>query len=1083
MYLEDAAWFNDKEITLPEEIQYLIERDPQSFSSYSGEGHLDRVIPIIRYGVPYMEFADSDSINPEFYLEYPIFSSATDLTGVENHTLYKKYYGGSQVQVIPTDVVRQTASEVVKIGVYTFRLDYINCIYFTNIIEVPVYLGLELDSNYFEFNKETGVLTLNQNGIDALAPYLADNNDVYLKVYVEKYRLMSDLRDLSAEQVDVIAAMQSIHAKTLEYMYQFQMAQQTESILQEIAYTARVTIVSTILTLPIMFGAAKLIKGASAGAEAGKVTVATQRSLTKLLEPASMGYNTLGVVGIVLGEVLEEIYIDPLVGAIGAGIFAKFGLDNAYWAHFASSLFESGRETALGPFKMVLGLDNQGGFTSYMEEKYFSLDKTSQDIHQDLETYKQLIADNKADRKLSRFALPILGLASVCSVALFAPNLVGPAFAGGFFGLKAYSRIISHKINAKQILTLGAREESLFSSLEEKYSFDRNKLPEPVLSVLKQMSYFVSGAKVMEDIYTNWLETGRIKTLSAASYDLRRIRELEKIREALGRFREVTYLVEFIKTFYPELVALNFDFSELKKYSEILSPDSILKYIREYVFPRIVKPSRIALENIARVKEIGKEIAKSTYPGYLSSTGPDIKRELDLYKLGGAKEYLLEKLRLYIKEHFSHIEFIGDKIDGKNIAALAFYDLTQYEQFASAVKQTISLRTIFSLKSHIQRMISGEYKSDPMSILLMKKLGDYWINNLQFAEIFMTIFFEGLEQVIDDFIFYSDWSSEYIYDPIESRPEYELLFNMYHIRSLARNERNPSFKNVYSTFKIEKIGANIISPATIKNGRIGMTWRDYKKIRKNAGEVRNLKLAVKNSHVDSISKYKEQRPTKKQNGLEDESKKNEAIMRKYMEAIFEDFVYVRNRGFSELTIWDAHRVRGTKDVKTEPPHNKPYTVHKHLLEYDGYCEVMMVCADGVRRLFKIAFEYDGSQHDKYREGWRKDYTEDDYYIQRARDRVKDEVAEENGVILIRLKQYIRPDNPDRTRLEAILGPGKGFSIQDNTLSKFQDEIIHQFNNHKIAKARGVMLEAKYRLIYDMSSHEVRPFRGIDNFLG
>ena len=131
---------------------------------------------------------------------------------------------------------------------------------------------------------------------------------------VEKYRSIEDIRDLTSEQVQQIATMQSIQASLLEYYYQFQIAVESQSKLNEIAYTVAITVITTALTMGI-------------GSAAGWVKQ--------------------GIISSLITEPLEEVFIDPVLEAVVSRFVEILGGDE-YAQMIASTLAESGREGAFG---------------------------------------------------------------------------------------------------------------------------------------------------------------------------------------------------------------------------------------------------------------------------------------------------------------------------------------------------------------------------------------------------------------------------------------------------------------------------------------------------------------------------------------------------------------------------------------------------------------------------------------------------------------------------------------------------------------------------------------------------------------
>lgn len=118
-----------------------------------------------------------------------------------------------------------------------------------------------------------------------------------------------------------------------------------------------------------------------------------------------------------------------------------------------------------------------------------------------------------------------------------------------------------------------------------------------------------------------------------------------------------------------------------------------------------------------------------------------------------------------------------------------------------------------------------------------------------------------------------------------------------------------------------------------------------------------------------------------------------------------------------------------------------------LLRFDGYNAYVTVGGE----TFRIAFEYDGEQHDIYPNSFHK--TLQQFEDSQRRDALKINRAQEHSTIIIRLKKT------------------EGF--HQKTFNLFQDEIIRQFNNHPLVKAKRVSLSNIRRYTYDKVSDSLK----------
>jgi len=305
---------NDKNMYMTNSIMFL-EDSIHNMTLDNEDTHYDSIVPYMVYGdgtfVPMLQFADSQGQVPipEFYDEYPIFVSPEHYAALQDnfYSIYKIYDSNyDTVQLIPKSSARTLHSDVVSFDVYL-------CDSEGNEKFIGNYNNSQLHQS-FSFNKSSGSISFNvftQNTLNSLLEnYEGVEPYIVLEFYIEKYRSINDLRDLTEEEVNKIAIMQSAHAGILEYIYQHTIATKTQQKLSELAYTVLVTTAS-ILPLAIGAGFAK-----------------SWTTLPKMI----------------VGEVLEEILIDPWVEAYVSGYADEHSwsrLEKALGVSFA----ESGRET------------------------------------------------------------------------------------------------------------------------------------------------------------------------------------------------------------------------------------------------------------------------------------------------------------------------------------------------------------------------------------------------------------------------------------------------------------------------------------------------------------------------------------------------------------------------------------------------------------------------------------------------------------------------------------------------------------------------------------------------------------------
>ena len=156
-------------------------------------------------------------------------------------------------------------------------------------------------------------------------------------------------------------------------------------------------------------------------------------------------------------------------------------------------------------------------------------------------------------------------------------------------------------------------------------------------------------------------------------------------------------------------------------------------------------------------------------------------------------------------------------------------------------------------------------------------------------------------------------------------------------------------------------------------------------------------------------------------------RKSEITMRMFMEAIF-------GCEFSKISL------RKALDIMVD---------EGGLMHFDGYNRhVTIITKQGLQKRFRIAFEYDGRQHDEFPNSFHE--SEKEFKVQQKRDIKKDKIAKENKVIIIRLKESkgfnwkTANDNFERNILNQ-------FYEQSGIVLKFRGLIIDKSNSMRIKK--------------------------------
>ena len=330
-------------------IMYL--EDEVSRSTIENDDrYYDRIIPYMIYGHPTLQFASSlEGLPlPEFYEDYPIFVSPDEHEARqdEHYTIYKRYDGTSyDIHVIPEDSVHESNFKIESIRVYVATFQEGSCIF--------TYPVSYLNGENYAFDNSTAILTINEEKFVSFDAVLEFYKSVFpeeqgfktcliLDVKVEKYRSTSEPRGLSADQVSRISTMQAIHENVLEYVYQVMIAAKYQQKLDEAAYIAYVTWVSSIVTVPVMAAgqAAMATYKSGAGVQFFAKTFVKVFSMRTLLS--------------IYGEVFQELIIDPFIETMVSNMVRESG--GSLWEQIFWTLFAEGaRETLFGLPAAMMG--------------------------------------------------------------------------------------------------------------------------------------------------------------------------------------------------------------------------------------------------------------------------------------------------------------------------------------------------------------------------------------------------------------------------------------------------------------------------------------------------------------------------------------------------------------------------------------------------------------------------------------------------------------------------------------------------------------------------------------------------------
>ncbi len=376
------------------------------------DGYYDKIIPYMENSgdafIPTLQFARSQGgfPIPEFYLNYPIFVTEDgydDLLDIKEedetefyHLIYKMIDGDSQtIQVIPEDIAGEMRYPVDKLGIVAMGFS-----------GIPIPLGeFKNDGESFTYDIQTGALTFT-----GLRETIKNYGSLLIVIYLPKYvKISDDYEGISEEKKNTIAAMQSLHASVLEYCYQSQLAEEHETAIQNIEYTTKVTMISTIITSAVMFASGK-------------------GSFTQII---TGGFK----------ESFEEIWVDPFIEATIADVVEAFGGDE-FMQEMMAIVVETVRESISGGISAGKQQTNNQKFNTNLQQRVdASYQKTgvnpsikqkqamAREIRQEMQQEKQ----SKKLHKLGKYRKQMLSVLG--TLTFLAGSVVGISSGITFLGL------------------------------------------------------------------------------------------------------------------------------------------------------------------------------------------------------------------------------------------------------------------------------------------------------------------------------------------------------------------------------------------------------------------------------------------------------------------------------------------------------------------------------------------------------------------------------------------------------------------------------------------------------------------------
>jgi len=354
---------------------------------------LNIIIPTTFAGLPVLQFAEKseDFISlPEFFVDYPIVVSGDTYNSLGQlpdyngkFSIYKEYTGTnftehipklagagvyvprSVINIVPIDSPHEIHADLesVHVIVYNFKESISYYIGSDGTLQSDVYddsdvkdFG-ELNSGQYTFDGHNLIITKDPYDINGIEP----DDTIILKLTFSNYHNIDSDEDISEKYSDEeIALMQWVHASTLEYLYQYNLAAKTEQQMIEIAYTAAITAASVAIMAVGQYAVSKGI-----AALLPKLGISTSvkavgsGALARVLEPSMQKLSAPGIIIGAVGEVGEELFVDPFIEAVSTNLVkAAGGSEEAQL--IVSHLAESLRESSLDPIARRIHLKKEG---------------------------------------------------------------------------------------------------------------------------------------------------------------------------------------------------------------------------------------------------------------------------------------------------------------------------------------------------------------------------------------------------------------------------------------------------------------------------------------------------------------------------------------------------------------------------------------------------------------------------------------------------------------------------------------------------------------------------------------------------
>ncbi|MBA7521893.1 hypothetical protein ES705_14005 [subsurface metagenome] len=307
----------------------------------------------------------------------------------------------------------------------------------------------------------------------------------------------------------------------------------------------------------------------------------------------------------------------------------------------------------------------------------------------------------------------------------------------------------------------------------------------------------------------------------------------------LKTYGSKVYFIENLKLLIPELKAMNFDFHKVILWLDAgLSTSKILDHLTSAITRKFMSVNA----KMAPIRSIQNAWSD--------------KEEL-IQVLKSPREFLVENFENYIKDFYPSIK-------GKRSTTLKFVVFQSQIEVNSFWNKRYRyskpyLFKLFKIKSLIRTLTPDfvlRYYSGVTKAELLRTLGDFKI---------------GLEQIVDDFVFDSQWSRLYVAEEdldgsIFFKPDYDFYFDMYYAYYRYKGKFPGSEADIQNAFGY---GREVLNGNSLLAGKSNYLWSTYRSILEHASDMEfkyhlykgegEISFDVPFEIVESVQRFKDAR--------------------------------------------------------------------------------------------------------------------------------------------------------------------------------------------------------------------------------